>query len=125
VPKGWGSELWIANGKEYCGKKLFMISGRKFSAHFHKSKTETFYISAPGSGEIWYAQLPEDIKNNAPDTMRDWWEKNKVVMYLKQGDIFHVPRYMVHQVIAETDLEFFEFSTQHFDEDSYRIIKGN
>jgi len=28
-------------------------------------------------------------------------------------------------MIALEDSELFEFSTQHFDEDSYRIIKGD
>ena len=29
------------------------------------------------------------------------------------------------QIIALEDTEIFEFSTQHFDEDSYRILKGD
>jgi len=44
---------------------------------------------------------------------------------LKPGDVFHVPVGLRHQMIAEEDSELFEFSTQHFDTDSYRIIRGD
>ena len=44
---------------------------------------------------------------------------------LGPGDNFHVYRGLRHQMIALEDTELFEFSTQHFDEDSYRIIKGD
>ena len=44
---------------------------------------------------------------------------------LGPGDNFHVYRGLRHQMIAVEDTELFEFSTQHFDSDSYRIIKGD
>ena len=44
---------------------------------------------------------------------------------LGPGDNFHVYRGLRHQMIALEDTELFEFSTQHFDEDSHRIIKGD
>ena len=44
---------------------------------------------------------------------------------LGPGDNFHVYRGLRHQMIAIEDTELFEFSTQHFDSDSYRIIKGD
>ena len=44
---------------------------------------------------------------------------------LEKGDNFHVYRGLRHQMIALEDTELFEFSTQHFDEDSHRIIKGD
>jgi quercetin dioxygenase-like cupin family protein len=44
---------------------------------------------------------------------------------LLPGDSFHVYRGLRHQMIALQDTELFEFSTEHFDEDSYRIIKGD
>lgn len=47
------------------------------------------------------------------------------VIILQKGDNFHVPTGMRHQMIALQDTELFEFSTEHFDEDSYRIIKGD
>ena len=44
---------------------------------------------------------------------------------LSSGDNFHVYRGLKHQMIALEDTELFEFSTQHFDSDSYRIMKGD
>ena len=38
------------------------------------------------------------------------------------GDSMHVPVGLRHQMIALIDSELFEFSTQHFDDDSYRIL---
>jgi len=46
-------------------------------------------------------------------------------LILNKGDKFHVYRGLRHQMIALEDTELFEFSTQHFDEDSYRVIKGD
>jgi len=48
---------------------------------------------------------------------------NEVI--LEKGDNFHVYRGLKHQMIALEDTELFEFSTQHFDSDSYRIQKGD
>ena len=39
--------------------------------------------------------------------------------------IFHIHRGLRHQMIAQDDSELFEFSTQHFDEDSHRVITGD
>ena len=44
---------------------------------------------------------------------------------LESGDTFYVPVGMRHQVKGLLDTQMFEFSTTHFDEDSYRIIKGD
>ena len=44
---------------------------------------------------------------------------------LGPGDNFHVYRGLRHRMIALEDTELFEFSTQHFDSDSYRILKGD
>ena len=44
---------------------------------------------------------------------------------LTPGQNFHVYRGLRHQMIALEDSELFEFSTQHFDSDSYRIMKGD
>ena len=44
---------------------------------------------------------------------------------LGPGDNFHVYTGLRHQMEAIEDTELFEFSTQHFDSDSYRIKKGD
>jgi len=44
---------------------------------------------------------------------------------LERGDKFHVPVGMRHQMYALEDTELFEFSTEHFDSDSIRVIPGD
>jgi hypothetical protein len=44
---------------------------------------------------------------------------------LVAGDCMDLPPGLVHQMVALEDSELFEFSTQHFDEDSYRLVKGD
>jgi|TARA_Y100000310_G_scaffold71486_1_gene67313 quercetin dioxygenase-like cupin family protein len=110
VPKGWGFEKWIVNKPEYCGKLLFFEKGKRCSWHYHKLKDEVFYVQ---SGKL----LVKFSEGN------DIMKAQEVI--LEKGDNFHVYRGLRHQMLALEDTELFEFSTQHFDEDSYRILKGD
>ena len=47
------------------------------------------------------------------------------VCILGPGDNFHVYRGLRHRMLALEDTQLFEFSTTHFDSDSYRIEKGD
>lgn len=114
VSKGWGFEKWIVNNEKYCGKILFFVKDRKCSLHYHKIKDETFYIHS-GMIRLRYANI--GANDEAPDRY--------VETILSKGDSFHVPVGLVHQIIALEDTEVYEFSTQHFEEDSYRIQKGD
>lgn len=49
-------------------------------------------------------------------------KSTEVVM--NSGDSFDIPVGMIHQFEGLEDTVFFEFSTQHFDEDSIRISVG-
>ena len=44
---------------------------------------------------------------------------------LSAGECMDVPRGLVHQMEAVEDSELYEFSTQHFDSDSHRLIAGD
>ena len=110
VEKGWGWEKWIVNGSEYCGKLLFFENQKRCSWHYHKLKDEVFYLQS-GLMIVKYSE-------------QDNIEKSEQCV-LNPGDNFHVYRGLRHQMIALQDSELFEFSTQHFDSDSYRIIKGD
>lgn len=110
VPKGWGFERWVVNCEEYCGKLLYFEKGKRCSWHFHEIKDEVFYLQ---SGKMIVKYSDEDDLENA----------NELV--LNAGDNFHVYTGLRHQMIALEDSELFEFSTQHFDSDSYRIVKGD
>ena len=110
VSKGWGFEKWIVNKEEYCGKLLYFVKGKRCSWHYHKLKDEVFYIQ---SGKI-LVKFSEGDDLNAAETI-----------VLERGDNFHVYRGLRHQMIALEDTELIEFSTQHFDEDSHRLQKGD
>tara|TARA_R110002020_G_scaffold336206_3_gene551365 strand:+ start:1645 stop:2013 length:369 start_codon:yes stop_codon:yes gene_type:complete len=111
VPKGWGFEKWIVNNEEYCGKLLYFVKGRRCSWHYHKLKDEVFYVQ---SGKMLVKYSDHTDKLDLADEI-----------ILGPGDNFHVYRGLRHQMIALEDTELFEFSTQHFDSDSYRIKKGD
>jgi mannose-6-phosphate isomerase-like protein (cupin superfamily) len=110
VPKGWGREVWIANGKLYCGKILEINKGKRCSLHYHKLKTESFYLRA--------GRLRVRIKESPHGSETEEFE-------LKPGDCMDIHPGLVHQMEALEDAELYEFSTQHFDSDSHRIALGD
>jgi len=110
VDKGWGWERWIANGPEYCGKLLFIEADKRSSWHYHKLKDEVFYIQ---SGLVIVKYSEDDDLEQAKQCI------------LQAGENFHVHRGLRHQILALQDTELFEFSTQHFDSDSHRILPGD
>ena len=115
VPKGWGFEKWIVNKEEYCGKLLYFVKGKRCSWHYHELKDETFFIQ---SGRVLVYYSWDDVLYDKGCCMAK-------EITLGPGDNFHIPRGLRHQVIALEDTELFEFSTQHFDEDSIRVHNGD
>ena len=109
VPKGWGEELIIENNEMYCGKLLIFKKGCRFSMHYHLIKDETWYVN---KGEFIYRWI-------------DTESAETIEQKLKVGDVVRQRVGQPHQLIALTDGEVFEVSTQHFDEDSYRVMKGD
>jgi quercetin dioxygenase-like cupin family protein len=110
VKKGWGYELWVVNKPEYCGKLLYFEKGKRCSWHYHKIKDEVFYLQ---SGKMIVKFSDDDKIENCQERL------------LTPGQNFYVYPGLKHQMIALEDSELFEFSTEHFDEDSYRIQKGD
>jgi quercetin dioxygenase-like cupin family protein len=109
VPKGWGKEVIFVNNDEYCGKLLCFEKDKKFSMHYHIKKKETWYVSKGSFILIW-------VETNTGTTYTE---------YLKVGDVITNERGEPHQLIALEDAEVFEVSTKHYDEDSFRMWKGN
>lgn len=109
IPKGWGNELIIVNNEKYCGKILSFKRGCKFSMHYHIIKQETWYVNVGSFIFYWI------------DT--ETAQKNTIELF--KGNVVTIPIGMPHQLIALTDGEIFEISTQHFDSDSYRVSKGD
>ena len=110
VKKGWGYEKWIVNKSLYCGKLLFFKKGKKCSWHYHKEKDEVFFLQ---SGRMIVRYSEEDTLDYADEIM------------LEPGMNFYIYPGLRHQMEAIEDSELYEFSTEHFDEDSYRVVKGD
>lgn len=107
-PKGWGHEVWIHNDERYCGKILVVKAGKRCSLHFHAKKHETFYVQ---SGRLRMRLRHRDGREESFE--------------MKKGDILEIEPGTAHQFTGIEDAELFEFSTQHFEDDSIRIEKGD
>lgn len=109
VTKGWGYELILENNPQYCGKILHFNRGAKFSMHFHIQKQETWYVS---SGRFWFRW----IQTGSADLIET---------ILVPGDCVTIKQGQPHQIQCLEEGDIFEVSTQHFDSDSYRVMKGD
>lgn len=109
VSKGWGKEIIFINNNEYCGKILCFNKGKSFSMHYHLLKKETWFVNKGKFLLHWI-----EIENGTMHTE-----------YLNVGDIITNERGEPHQLIALEDSEIFEVSTKHYDDDSFRILKGD
>jgi len=109
VDKTWGYELWIHNDEDYCGKLLvFTKESNKFSMHYHLKKKETWYVQEGSFIFDWI-----DVENG-----------KRLSQLIQEGDSILIERGQPHQLTALKDNStIFEVSTQHFDEDSYRIYR--
>lgn len=103
VPKGWGREVWLANSSDYCCKLLEFERGRRCSLHYHERKRETFYLL---SGHVLVKHRGKTFS-------------------MFSGECLDIGPGQPHQVFAVEDSVIIEASTEHFDEDSVRLIKGD
>src|SRR5437763_15431244 len=95
-PKGWGREIWIANNELYCGKILEIRRGRKCSLHFHKLKTESFFLRA--------GRLKVRVKGSVDSEVIDEFE-------MVPGQCTDVPPGLVHQTQAPERAGLFRSTT--------------
>ena len=111
ISKNWGYEMWIHNDEEYCGKLLvFNKEGDKFSMHYHIKKKETWFVQ---SGSFLFKWI--DVENGLINSKE-----------IIGGESVVIERGLPHQLIAlEDGSTIFEVSTQHFEEDSYRIYRNS
>src|SRR3977135_1258241 len=103
--RGGRREVWIVNNPQYCGKILEIMKGRRCSFHFHILKTESFYLRC--------GHLRIRIKQSVDAGTICEFE-------LREGECMDIQPGLVHQMQALEDSELYEFSTQHFESDSYR-----
>jgi len=107
VEKPWGHELWIHNSPEYCGKLLvFPNAYSSFSMHYHMIKAESWYVQ---SGKFKFEYIDTELAISKD-------------VILEEGDCVDITRGQPHRLTSlENNSIIFEVSTEHFDEDSYRI----
>lgn len=111
VQKGWGYELIWATTDDYCGKIMFFNkAGNKTSMHFHKEKDESWFVNS-GKFKVRYIDTKDSML----------YEKD-----LNEGDVWHNPPLMPHQLVAMADeSSITEVSTADSVEDNFRIGPGD
>ena len=80
-----GAAIWIVNCGLYCGKVLEIRKGKSCSLHFHKLKTESFYLRA--------GRLKVKIKRSPQSPAIEEFE-------LAAGQCMDIPPGLVHQMYA-------------------------
>lgn len=124
VDKGWGHELWVHNDEKYCGKRMHFDRGKRCSVHYHRLKHETFYLE---SGRMRVRTCALEHLSRTLYVVGD--ARSNSLLFEERvmlpGDSIELPPLTVHQMLAEEDSVLFEFSTQHFDDDSYRLESGD
>lgn len=109
IKKGWGSEEIWASTEEYCGKFLHFNSGSKFSMHFHKDKSESWYCLR-GKFIIEYINTEDASIHSVNFNTGDTWTN----MQLEP-----------HRIICIEAGTIVEVSTYDDPEDNYRVLKGD
>jgi len=109
VKKGWGHEVIFVNNELYCGKILHFNTGAKFSMHYHLKKKESWYVAY---GKFIFKYIDTRTSDILETT-------------LEIGDSITNEIGEPHQIICVEEGDVFEVSTQHFDSDSYRVMKGD
>jgi mannose-6-phosphate isomerase-like protein (cupin superfamily) len=108
--KGWGFELWMVNNEKYCGKILHFDPNKKCSYHYHKKKHEHFYVL---NGMFFLRTGLDDDYNKAE------------IITLFSGEVVEIPIGLRHQIESCQMGDIIEISTQHFEDDSYRVVAGD
>lgn len=117
APKTWGSEIWVVNSELYCGKILSLNKGGHCSYHYHILKDEVLMVT---EGKVLFIYSSNPITKANGHTMGVPSFKEVV---LNVGQAWHVTPGIIHQFYGLEDSKITEFSTQHFDEDSYRVTQ--
>jgi quercetin dioxygenase-like cupin family protein len=104
TPKIWGREICFSNSPLYCGKILEFNKNYHGSSHFHKQKTESWYI-LKGQLMLEYVDDKENVHKKT----------------LLPGDSVTLKPLTIHKLIAIEYSQILEVSTEHKDEDSYRL----
>ncbi len=127
--KGWGYEYWIHNDADYCGKELVLYEGKKCSIHYHKIKKETFYVIT-GNMIVDLFDRPFEVEDDdlvaTVNRLTEAGELQTRSVSMTVGDSLLIEPNTPHRFLGlAAETRFMEFSTQHFEDDSYRIWPGD
>lgn len=106
--KAWGREIWIANSPLYCGKVLVLKKNHFCSLHFHLKKDETFYI----------------LEGSVLMEIKDGDNKEIESFVMEEGENINIPPGVAHRFTGMIDSKILEVSTQHFEDDSFRLSES-
>jgi mannose-6-phosphate isomerase-like protein (cupin superfamily) len=118
IPKGWGKEVQICNlidgpnnpSKGYAGKFLvYDKKGALSSNHFHKNKSECFYVLM-GTFKFDYYNLETG---------------DRLTKTLEPSMVVSIPPCNPHQIKCLSPGVIVEFSSHDCSSDNYRIGKGD
>ncbi len=99
VDKPWGYEIIWAETPDYVGKILHVEAGHALSLQYHDEKDETIYLL---TGEMTFQAGP------SVDELVDH--------EMKAGERYRLVPGTVHRMIAKTDVDILEASTNHLDD---------
>lgn len=92
--KPWGQEEWCGITSRVVMKKLFMKSGHQCSLQYHEQKEEMFYLLS-GKAEFTVGSSIENLET----------------FIIEAGFYYTLPKFMIHQMKAITDIVYLEAST--------------
>ena len=95
----YGMCLLTLVNMSYCKKLLILQPGQKNPEHYHKEKTETFFVLV-GEAVI---------------------KLDGIEHTLTPGNIIHVKPNQIHSISANTEVVIEELSSQHYPNDSYYV----
>tara|TARA_B100001057_G_C22860779_1_gene954417 strand:+ start:777 stop:1241 length:465 start_codon:yes stop_codon:yes gene_type:complete len=125
IIKPWGSELWIANGKDtpYALKKINIKKGHKSSIQFHEFKFETIFL-LEGEAYLHFHHEKIDIdkfkSNKYSDDDISFLINSLSKCKISPGESFSVIPGQIHSVEAISDITIIEASTTEL-EDVFRL----
>lgn len=99
VEKPWGREEIFAQTESYVGKVLFIRQGEALSLQYHERKEETLRV-LQGEVEIVLGTDTEALEAEV----------------LRAGSVVHLPPRTLHRLVAVTDCQLLEVSTNHLDD---------
>jgi hypothetical protein len=117
------------------------MQGLRASFHYHRKKTESFYL-LEGRVLLLHSKNYKALEKNKDEVKKllEYAEHKNLESspflkiydckfainydFLNPGEVFHLEPFTVHQVIALSDSKIIEFSTHSEDSDSIRIVES-